>query len=64
MIEIIQPEGQQETKQEPQTATEILRAVQDDICINYCKYQPTTDKDGFCDIHRAGGTCPLERIGV
>lgn len=47
MIEIIQPEGQQEAKQEPQTATEILRAVQDDICINYCKYQPTTDKDGF-----------------
>lgn len=40
----------------------IIESVCEDICDNYCKYADTADEEGECDITRAGGECPLERL--
>lgn len=40
---------------------EMLQAICEDICDNYCKYNNTADDNGDCDITR-NGTCPLHKL--
>lgn len=58
------PDAVEETDQgqQAQTVSEIMEAVREDICDNYCKYRETADEDNCCDKIRDGGSCPLDRL--
>lgn len=42
---------------------EIILKVQEDMCINFCKYFETSDEEANCDWVRQGNECPLDRLG-
>lgn len=41
---------------------EILEAVYEDICNNYCKFRDTLDEECLCSRIREGESCPLDRL--
>lgn len=44
------------------TVAELINAVCEDICDNYCEYRHTADDEFLCEILRSGKTCPLDRL--
>lgn len=48
--------------EKPETISETIEAVREDICDHYCKYRETADEDGACDKIRNGEECPLDRL--
>lgn len=45
-----------------ESIVEIIQAVSEDICDNYCKYRDTADENALCDAIREGNPCPLDRL--